>query len=65
MRLPENAIDGPPTSVIDTIWRAQCDAQDAVSARGGEPVHRVRRLAGLSHRIGWLSGPMRGLLVDG
>lgn len=65
LHLPENAIDGPPTSVIDSIWRAQCDAQDAVSARGGEPVHRVRRLAGLSHRIGRLIGPMRGLLVDG
>ncbi len=65
LHLPENAVDGPPAEVIDTIWRAQCDLQDAVSARGDDPVHRVRRIEGLSRRMDRLEGPVRGLLVDG
>lgn len=65
LRLPQTAIDGPPTEVIDTIWRAQCDIQDEVSARGEDPVHRIRRISGLSHRMDRLVGPVRGLLIDG
>jgi hypothetical protein len=36
-----------------------------VSARGGEPVHRVEHLQALSRRVDLLQGPLRGLLVDG
>ena len=62
---PQSDLAGPVSEVVDTVWRPICDEQDAVSARGGEPVHRVERLQALSRRVDQLQGPLRGLLVDG
>ncbi|MFC6704585.1 phospholipase D-like domain-containing protein [Flexivirga alba] len=63
--LPADQVDGDPSSVIDTVWRTQCDEQDPVSAAHQDPIHRVRRISGLSRRVDRLQGPLRGLLVDG
>lgn len=63
--LPSDHLDGDPSSVIDTVWRQQCDEQDSISAAHEDPVHRVRRISGLSRRLDRLQGPLRGLLVDG
>lgn len=63
--LPDDQVDGDPSSVIDTVWRKQCDEEDPVSAAHQDPIHRIRRIAGLSRRLDRLQGPLRGLLVDG
>ena len=63
--LPADQVDGDPASVIDTLWRPQCEEQDRISAAHEDPVHRVRQISGLSHRLDRLQGPVRGLLVDG
>jgi phosphatidylserine/phosphatidylglycerophosphate/cardiolipin synthase-like enzyme len=63
--LPADRLDGDPSSLIDTVWREQCDEQDAVSAAHEDPIHRVRHISGVSHRLDRLQGPLRGLLVDG
>lgn len=65
LRMPEADLDGPVAHFIDTIWTAQCDEQDDVSEQERDPVHRVRRLAGLSRRRDRLKGPLLGLVVDG
>jgi hypothetical protein len=62
---PQSDLAGPVSEVVDSVWSPICDEQDAVSARGGEPVHRVERLQALSRRVDQLQGPLRGLLVDG
>ena len=62
---PEGDLDGPVDDVVDRVWVPICDEQDAASARGGEPVHRIERLQSLSRRVDLLQGPLRGLLVDG
>ncbi|MDE9364040.1 phospholipase D family protein [Luteipulveratus sp. YIM 133132] len=62
---PLAELDGPVHEVVDGLWCRICDEQDAISARGGEPKHRVRRLSGLSRRLDRLQGPLRGLVVDG
>lgn len=65
LELPADQVDGDPASVIDTIWRTQCDEQDSISVAHGDPAHRVREISGLSHRLDRLQGPLRGLLVEG
>lgn len=58
-------LDGPVHEVVDRIWRPMAEEQDAISERGGAPVHNFRSLAGVSRRTDRLQGPLRGLLVDG
>lgn len=63
--LPVAEVDGEPSRVIDELWmpiaREQLRRQEA-----GEPAtHRLLALPGVSRRSGRLTGPMRGLLVDG
>ncbi len=65
LHMPEAEIDGPPSEVVDSLWRAQCDVEDPISAAHLDPVHRIRRLSGLSHRLDRLRGPLSGLVVDG
>jgi len=65
LELPIEQLEGDPASLIDTVWRTQCDAQDAISDEHADPIHRVRHISGLSHRLDRLQGPLRGLLVDG
>ena len=65
LELPVSEIDGEPCRVIDELWtpiaREQLRRQEA-----GEPAtHRLLALPGISRRSGRLTGPMRGLLVDG
>lgn len=65
LRVPVSELTGTPASLIDTLWTTQCNEQDQVSRRGGDPVHRIRRLSGLSRRRSRLLGPLTGLVVDG
>ncbi|WP_345503287.1 phospholipase D-like domain-containing protein [Pedococcus ginsenosidimutans] len=62
---PQGDLSGAVADVVDTVWRPICDEQDEVSARGGEPIHRIEHLQALSRRVDLLQGPLRGLLVDG
>jgi phosphatidylserine/phosphatidylglycerophosphate/cardiolipin synthase-like enzyme len=66
LALPVDQVDGEPAHVIDTVWRLQCDEEDAARAAGSaRPVHRIRRMRGLSHRLDRLRGPLSSLVVDG
>jgi phosphatidylserine/phosphatidylglycerophosphate/cardiolipin synthase-like enzyme len=62
---PESAVDGDPTTVIDTVWKPMAQEQlDRINA-DLPPVRRLTRLAAVSRRTERLIGPLRGLLVDG
>jgi phosphatidylserine/phosphatidylglycerophosphate/cardiolipin synthase-like enzyme len=63
--MPVSDVDGDPCAVIDEHWipvaREQLRRQES-----GEPAtHRLLALPGVSRRSGRLTGPLRGLLVDG
>lgn len=62
---PESDIDGDPSVVIDTFWKVFAEEQLARTRAGLVPTRRISRLPAVSRRSERLSGPARGLLVDG
>jgi phosphatidylserine/phosphatidylglycerophosphate/cardiolipin synthase-like enzyme len=65
LQLPVSEIDGEPCRVIDELWAPIAREQLRRQERGEPPTHRLIALPGVSRRSGRLSGPLRGLLVDG
>lgn len=59
------AVSGDPVDVIDSMWRPVAEQQAAVEGGGGRRSHRLTLLPQVSRRSERLSGPLRGLLVDG
>ena len=57
------AVAGPPTDVIDSIWKQR--ARSAGDRPAAEPDRRLTLLPAVSRRTERLLGPLRGLLVDG
>jgi phosphatidylserine/phosphatidylglycerophosphate/cardiolipin synthase-like enzyme len=62
---PTTAIDGDPTTVIDTLWKPMSRQQSARIQASMTPDRRLARLPALSRRSERLMGPAKGLLVDG
>jgi len=58
-------VDGPPTRVIDELWRPIASEQLARQTRGQPATHRLHELPGISRRAMALLGPLQGLIVDG
>jgi phosphatidylserine/phosphatidylglycerophosphate/cardiolipin synthase-like enzyme len=62
---PIEALDGEPSSVIDTLWRPTAQEQARRDRAGLHATHRLTVLPDVSRRVARLEGPLRGLLVDG
>jgi phosphatidylserine/phosphatidylglycerophosphate/cardiolipin synthase-like enzyme len=58
-------IDDDPAHVIDSCWRPLATEQLERRKRGQPLTHRLLLLPHVSRRVGALSGPINGLLVDG
>lgn len=58
-------VSGPPTEVIDELWRPIAAEQRDRHERGEPRTHRLLELPGVSRRSMALLGPLSGLLVDG
>jgi hypothetical protein len=54
-----------PSALIDGLWKPIAEEQLGRHRRGDSLTHRLMRLPAVSRRAARLSGPMRGLLVDG
>jgi len=64
LELDATAVAGPPTDVVDSIWKPRLRRPADPSAT--EPVdRRLMLLPAVSRRTERLLGPLRGLLVDG
>jgi phosphatidylserine/phosphatidylglycerophosphate/cardiolipin synthase-like enzyme len=61
----ESEVSGDPADVIDRLWRPIAVAQAALENNGARRSHRLALLPHVSRRAERLSGPLRGLLVDG
>ena len=62
---PMEVLDGPPSAVIDEIWRPMAREQSRRSRTGEHRTHRLQLLDSVSRRADRLQGPLRGVLVDG
>jgi phosphatidylserine/phosphatidylglycerophosphate/cardiolipin synthase-like enzyme len=61
----QQAADGDPTELVDTVWRPRA-AEQLERLRRGEPLtHRLLELPHVSRRSAGILGPINGLLVDG
>ena len=65
LELPVAEVAGPPTAVIDELWRPIAEEQHQRRMRGEPTTHRLTLLAGVSHRSEQLLGPLQGLVLDG
>jgi phosphatidylserine/phosphatidylglycerophosphate/cardiolipin synthase-like enzyme len=65
LELPETAVSGEPTTVIDDLWKPIAAESRRQADAGGTPRHRLITLPGVSRRAERLIGPLQGLLVDG
>lgn len=65
LQRPESEVAGEPADVIDRLWRPIAVAQAALENNGARRSHRLALLPHVSRRAERLSGPLRGLLVDG
>ncbi len=65
LKQPVPEIDGDPCRVIDEQWVPVAREQLRRHEQGEPATHRLIALPGISRRSGRLTGPMRGLLVDG
>jgi phosphatidylserine/phosphatidylglycerophosphate/cardiolipin synthase-like enzyme len=62
---PIAEVSGPPSEVIDGLWRPIASEQLALGREGAPPRHRLQELPGVSRRSLALIGPLDSLLVDG
>ena len=62
---PIGDVAGPPSRVIDELWRPIATEQLARRTHGDAASHRLLELPGVSRRSMALLGPLQGLLVDG
>jgi phosphatidylserine/phosphatidylglycerophosphate/cardiolipin synthase-like enzyme len=63
--LPEDAIAGDPTEVVDRLWIPLARRERERRAAGQRREHRLRALAPSSHKLERLLGPMDAIVVDG
>ncbi|HEY6934158.1 MAG TPA: phospholipase D family protein [Marmoricola sp.] len=65
LEVPVEQVSGEPCRVIDEQWAPISVEQLRRQEAGEPPTHRLLALPGVSRRSGRLTGPLRGLLVDG
>lgn len=65
LEMPVEQISGDPHRVIDEHWAPIAREQLRRQQQGLPATHRLEALPGISRRSGRLTGPLRGLLVDG
>jgi len=65
LQRPVRDISGPPTRVIDELWKPIAEEQARRRDAGLPLTHRLCVLPHVSRRTRRLLGPMNGLLVDG
>ncbi len=61
----EAAVSGDPVDLVDSLWRPVARRQADLERSGAGRTHRLTLLPQVSRRSERLSGPLRGLLVDG
>jgi phosphatidylserine/phosphatidylglycerophosphate/cardiolipin synthase-like enzyme len=65
LELPVDAVAGPPSHIVDELWRPIA-VRERRRAEADEPAqHRLIELPGVSRRSRALVGPLQGFLVDG
>ena len=65
LQRPLEEISGPPTQVVDELWKPTAEEQARRRDAGETPTHRLCLLPHVSARTRRLLGPINGLLVDG
>jgi phosphatidylserine/phosphatidylglycerophosphate/cardiolipin synthase-like enzyme len=65
LQRPLEEISGPPTRVVDELWKPTAEEQARRRDAGEPPTHRLCLLPHVSTRTRRLLGPINGLLVDG
>ncbi|MEP6909413.1 MAG: phospholipase D family protein [Actinomycetota bacterium] len=65
LELPERAVDGDSSTVIDEHWKPIAKEQLERRRVGSPLTHRLVELPGVSRHSKRLLGPLQGLLVDG
>jgi phosphatidylserine/phosphatidylglycerophosphate/cardiolipin synthase-like enzyme len=58
-------VSGPPTDVVDELWRPIARREKQLAANGEPAQHRLLELPGVSRRSMALLGPLQGFVVDG
>jgi len=65
LELPEDAIAGDPTDVVDRLWAPIARRQSECRRTGQHRDHRLRELTPGSRKLERLLGPMDAIVVDG